>query len=102
MSPTWPLLIGLLLVLTQEKMAQSHQKSGKHATPEQPNKSHTYKVRHKNKWWGIKTIKNEEGARAWWGTLTKLDTRTNGGKTIKNEEGGEHGGEDYQVKLQSI
>ena len=67
MSPTFPLLIFILSclsLLTEENIAHG-QKVTKHKNrrrpTEQAKNSQTYKVRHKNRLWKIKTINEEAG-----------------------------------------
>ena len=64
MSPTFPLLILFLTCLcffSAEKKVKKHKKTSKHST-EQAKDRKTYKVKHKNRSWKIKTT-NEEGER---------------------------------------
>ena len=68
MSPSFPLLIFFLscpCLLTEEKIAHG-QKVTKHKnrrrTTEEAKNSKTYKVRHRNRLWKIKTINGEGGA----------------------------------------
>ena len=67
MSPTFPLLVFLLsclCLLTEEKITHG-QKVTKHKnrsrTTEQAKNGKTFKVRHKNNWWKIKTTNGEGG-----------------------------------------
>ena len=67
MSPTFPLLIFFffcLCLLTEENIAHSKKitkyKKRSRST-EQARNSKTYKVRHKNNWWKIKTTRGEGG-----------------------------------------
>ena len=62
MSPTFPLLIFFLSCLcffSAEKKVTKHKNARKHSTEQAKNRK-SYKVKHKNRFWKIKTT-NEEG-----------------------------------------
>ena len=64
MSPTFPLLVFFLSCLcffSDEKKVTKHKHASKHSKGQAKN-SKTYKVKHKNRLWKIKTT-NEEGVR---------------------------------------
>ena len=62
MYPTCPLLIFLfscLCLLTEERIAHGQQKQKNlELTTEEGKRSQTFKVKHRKKWWKIKTITN--------------------------------------------
>ena len=63
MSPTFPFLIFFLSCLcffSDEKKVKKHKNASKHSTEQAKNRK-TYKVKHKNRLWKIKTINGEGG-----------------------------------------
>ena len=61
MSPNFPLLIFFLscfCFFSDEKKVTKHTHSSKHSTEQAKNRK-TYKVKHKNRLWKIKTTKTE-------------------------------------------